>query len=95
MKQREFGAIEVLSMKIKIKLSLTADDWQLYNIPGRNLAARRINRAIEKKFAKGEIGSCYSVLDQYSEWGASDTEGLDTLYRIKDAVGFDSDKCFA
>ena len=48
MKQREFGAIEVLSMKVKIKLSLTADDWQLYNIPGRNLAARRINRAIEK-----------------------------------------------
>ena len=79
----------VESIKIKIKLGLTADDWQLYNLPGRDRAAKGLNRAVERKLAKGEINSLAEVLYPYSKWGAADTEGYDTLCRILDQLGFD------
>lgn len=85
--------IELQSIKVKVRLSLTADDWQLYsNVSGRNLAARRLNRAVEKKLAKGEINSITDVLNDYSKWGASDSEGYSTIYQIMRKLGFLSDQ---
>ena len=82
----------VESIKIKIKLGLTADDWQLYNLPGRDRAAKGLNRAVERKLARGEINSLTEVLYPYSKWGAADTEGYDTLYRILEQIGFDRER---
>lgn len=82
--------IKLESIKIKAKLDLTASDWQLYSdVPGRDVAARRLNRAVERKLAKGEINSLAEVLYPYSKWGAADSEGYDTLCRILDQLGFD------
>lgn len=85
--------IELQSIKIKAKINLTADDWQLYGeVPGRNMAARRLNRAVEKKLAKGEIGSLTEVLSPFSTWGAADSEGYHTLYAILKNLGLNDDK---
>lgn len=83
----------VESIKIKIKLGLTADDWQLYSdMAGRDRAAKGLNRAVERKLAKGEINSLAEVLYPYSKWGAADSEGYDTLYRILEQLGFDRER---
>ena len=82
------------SIKIKVKLGLTADDWQLYNLPGRDRAAKGLNRAVERKLARGEINSLTQVLYPYSKWGAADTEGFHTLERILDQLGFDDERIF-
>lgn len=84
--------LEVQSIKVKAKINLTADDWQLYNLPGRDAAARRINRAIERKLAKGEINSLYEALAPCSKWGATDTEGFMAIAWILERMGFDDDK---
>lgn len=86
--------ITLQSIKIKAKLDLTADDWQLYNLPGRDRAAKGLNRAVERKLAKGEINSLTKVLYPYSKWGAADTEGFHTLERILSQLGFDDERIF-
>ena len=82
------------SIKIKVKLSLTADDWQLYNLPGRDRAAKGLNRAVERKLAKGEINSMGEVLYPFSKWGAADSEGYHTLYSILERLGFDPERAY-
>lgn len=85
--------LELVSIKVKLKLNLTADDWQLYNnVSGRNLAARRLNRAIEKKLAAGDLGSLYEPLSLYRKWGAADTEGCIVVARILDQIGINGDR---
>lgn len=84
--------LTIESIKIKVKLGLTADDWQLYSIPGRDRAAKGLNRAVERKLAKGEIHTLPEVLHPYEKWGATDSEGYDTLFRILDKLGFDGER---
>lgn len=85
--------IKLESIKIKAKLDLTASDWQLYSdVPGRDVAARRLNRAVERKLAKGEINSLYEVLYPYSKWGAADSEGYNVLYQILQRMGLDPER---
>lgn len=84
--------VQVIKHSIKVKLNLTADDWQLYNIAGRNVAARGLNSAVSKKLAAGDLTGWYSVLSKYRKWGASDTEGYMTVHKILDHCGVDIDK---
>lgn len=84
--------VQLQGIKIKARLNLTADDWQLYSIPGRETAARRLNRAMERKLAKGEIGSLLDILPPYSKWGACDSEGYHTIYAVLQRLGLDDDK---
>lgn len=85
--------IELQSVKVKAKISLTADDWQLYsNVPGRNLTAKRLNRAVERKLAKGEIDTVHEALYPFSKWGAADSEGFWALSKILRDLGFDPEK---
>ena len=86
--------LTIESIKIKVKLNLTADEWQLYSIPGRDRAAKGLNRAVERKLAKGEISTLGEVLYPYSKWGAADSEGFHTLERILQQLGFDNERVF-
>jgi len=81
--------IERISHAVTIKCNLTASDWQLYNIPGRDLAAEQLNRAVEEKLAKGELSSITSVLTPFSEFGATDSEGYQVLGQILQHAGID------
>lgn len=71
-----------------VSLSLTADDWGLYDIEGRDDVAICLNQAVsvaltwsDKPVARGKIEK---ALEEYSKWGAADTEGYDTVQRIWD-----------
>lgn len=86
--------VELLGVKVKARINLTADDWQFYSIPGRNLAARRLNRALEKMLAKGEIGNLGNALSPFAHWGACDSEGYQTLSQVLRHLGIDDDKFF-
>jgi hypothetical protein len=76
-----------------IKLSLTADDWQLYSgddCSCRDSVAVGLNRGIEDILNTSDnfysriekIKKCNALLGTYSTYGAADTEGyavLDTI----------------
>lgn len=77
-----------------IKLSLTADDWQLYDGDDykvwRDTVAEGLNRGIEDILNTSanfysrieKIKKCNALLGTYSTYGAADTEGyavLDTI----------------
>ena len=81
----------------QVTLSLTADDWELYgdyDDTGRyanreNVAVAlndQISNAINTSKNRTEAyGRCSSILDRYSDSGASDTEGryvLDTILKL-------------
>jgi len=69
-----------------VTLSLTADDWGLYDIEGRHDAALGLNQAVStalNNFTKGVvIGKIEEALEKYRKWGAADTEGYDTVRQI-------------
>lgn len=82
--------VEVLKRSLKVKLNLTADDWQLYSIPGREAAARGINRRLEKELrdCTGDwYERCYAALEPATKFGACDTEGGYVLNRIVEEIG--------
>ena len=78
-------------MKIKITrsvdLSLSADDWGLYGLPGRDRAAdglnllvsQSINAALNRAEAREK---CTQHLDQFRAFGAADSEGRAMLGQI-------------
>lgn len=65
-----------------VQLTLTADQWELYDIPSRNEAAFQLNRAIEEIINDPEIPSekkmrrCIQILGGFAEYGAADSEGF-------------------
>jgi hypothetical protein len=71
-----------------VALSLTADDWELYDIEGRDDVALILNEAVsvaltwsDKPLARVKIAK---ALEEYSKWGANDTEGHATVQQIWD-----------
>jgi hypothetical protein len=71
-----------------VSLSLTADDWELYDIEGREDVALILNEAVsvaltwsDKPLARVKIAK---ALEEYSKWGANDTEGHATVQQIWD-----------
>jgi hypothetical protein len=72
----------------KVKLALTEDDWQLYNMPGSKKAAREINTKVAKALNNNDIQGAYEVLQEYREYGATDTEPTAVLNEIMDKMGF-------
>ena len=89
---------EIYAVKItvvsnpQVTLTLTADDWQLYDDDTGRYAARenvavalneRIANAINTSQNRGEAyRRCVSILERYSDMGAADTEGRYVLGTI-------------
>jgi hypothetical protein len=72
-----------------IALSLTADDWELYHIDGREDAANCLNQAVAVALNRSVLKSqartqIEAALNEYRQWGADDTEGHATVQRIWD-----------
>ena len=71
-----------------IYLSLTADEWALYHIDGRDDAADGLNKAVSvalNNFYKGvAITKIEAALGEYGHWGANDTEGHVVVRQIMD-----------
>jgi len=67
-----------------ITIDASADDWQLYDKPGRDEAATALNEHLEELVNRGS--TCNEVesgmmakLNEYSDLGAIDTEGISFL----------------
>jgi hypothetical protein len=83
------GNLKIIST---IKLDYTADEWELYDVYGRDCAAREINKRIEATLnahpdpEQRTIAErvCLGVLDDWKLYGATDTEGRATLRFIFD-----------
>lgn len=76
-----------VTFKPTIELTLTADDWALYHIDGRDFAAYSLNRAIERAINLGASvdearGRVAKALDDHRNYGADDTEGWVVATRI-------------
>ena len=66
----------------KVRLTLTADDWELYHIVGRNAAARALNMKIAAALNSNDRVAASRALTAHSEHGADDTEGHCMLREI-------------
>jgi len=74
-------------LSITLQLSLTADDWQLYDTVGREMCAETLNRSLEAavktsksyREAWSQFGPC---LKAARGWGAADSEGVALTDRI-------------
>ena len=66
-----------ITKTITIAVHATADDWQLYDLPGREDAAIALNQRFEQLVNKGATRSeVRNVrLSDYANVGAADTEG--------------------
>ena len=66
-----------ITKTIKISVHATADDWQLYDLPGREDAAIALNQRFEELVNKGakrsEVRNGMRLSD-YANLGAVDTE---------------------
>ena len=63
------------------RVALTADQWALYDIEGRDVAARALNQfaeyALNTCTTKGDAAEVIALAqDKYSSFGAADTEGM-------------------
>jgi hypothetical protein len=72
----------------KVKLTLTANEWYLYDISGAKQAAREINTKVAKALNNNDIQGAYEVLQEYRKYGATDTEPTAVLNEIMDKMGF-------
>ena len=67
-----------ITKTITIAVHATADDWQLYDLPGREDAAIALNQRFEQLVNKGATRSEVRNgmrLSDYANVGAADTEG--------------------
>ena len=75
-----------IEIKCRVKLSLTAEQWRLYDIPGASAAARSINAGVAKALNAGDPDKAFEVLEEFSRFGASDTEPQGVLNFIMDEM---------
>lgn len=75
-------------IKVHIKLSLTASEWQLYDMPGAKAAARSMNSRIAKALNAGDDKAAFQVLKDYAEFGACDSEPQYVLNYIMDKMNY-------
>lgn len=64
----------------QLEVNLTANDWQLYLIHRRDQVAADLNVKCQLAINEAEnseqaLQECHVHLDQYSHYGADDTEG--------------------
>ena len=88
------SSIEIVS-NAKVKLSLTANQWQLYaDMPGAKAAARKINSEVAKALNKKDIEGAYKALENFQKFGATDTEPRCVLQSIMRKMGLEDDYGF-
>ena len=80
-----------VSVKRTVDLAVSKDQWQLYSVRGVDKAVLGLNagvaEAINSSASRSEAGpKAIKVLEQYSKYGAADTEGYYALNDILDAV---------
>jgi len=81
-----------VTVKRSFKVALTAAQWALYSIEGREEAAQELNKlaeeALNNSATEGEAAQAIALAqDRYSSFGAADSEGYAVMYKLL-AVAF-------
>lgn len=77
-----------VSIESKIKLNLTAKQWQLYSdMPGVDDTAQAINVLIAEELNAGRVNGAYEVLQKFRRFGAADSEPYWVLENIVRKMG--------
>jgi hypothetical protein len=76
--------MENVTVTRTFRVALTADQWALYYIEGRDAAARALNQwaedALNTCTTKGEAAQLIALAqDRYSSFGAADSEGYEVM----------------
>ena len=66
----------------QIKLKLTADQWDLYNMTGRDEVAETLNERVADALNEGRLDKARAVLEAHGKYGANDSESWRTLRHI-------------
>lgn len=74
-----------------VRLALTADQWALYDLPGRDDAAADLNKmaeaALNSATTPGDAAQLIAFAqDKYSSFGAADTEGYTVMNDLIDVA---------
>lgn len=69
-----------LTYTAHVDINMTANDWQLYRIDGRDEAAISLNADMKELLnGSSDIDECRlaipAILNRYSDYGAADSEG--------------------
>ena len=78
-----------IEIRSTVTLNLSANDWQLYGLPGREQAAQGLNRELASLINNGATrNEIYQsdLLSKYSDYGASDSEGFAMVEHILNKV---------
>lgn len=76
----------------RISLSLTAEDWDLFDMPNNDIAANALNVWLEMEVNAGksraEVTSAMSkmMMGSIREYGTADTEPMRVLERLLDII---------
>lgn len=78
-----------IQIRSTLTLNLSADDWQLYGLEGREEVAQQLNRELEERINKAETRREFKhgdLLSKHSDFGASDSEGFAMVEHILNKV---------
>lgn len=85
--------VKLYKMYIVASINLSAEEWQLYDKEGADLAAHKMNRELEQCLVEGDFHNTYSrVLRPYAEFGATDTEPRYVMGKVLAFFGLDMEK---
>ena len=89
---RDYSLLKLQAIKIEAEINLKADHWELYHMPGRDQAAEQLNRALEQHLRTTGLAGVEQVLRPFSAFGATDSEGYNTLAWVLQQLGIDADQ---
>lgn len=81
-----------ISRRATVKANFTADQWQLFEMPGRDEAAADLNRALEQAIAEpdSDANSVFAfmakVQEKHAALGAQDSEPDDLIQIVVERV---------
>jgi len=77
-----------ISIESKVKLNLTARQWQLYSdMDGVEDTAQAMNVLIAESLNAGRVNEAYEVLQKFRRFGAADSEPYWVLENIIRKMG--------
>lgn len=79
-----------ITVRRMVDIECTADDWGLYDMEDREVAAKYLSREFSFYATTHEKADCrhkmISILEEWSTYGAADTEGYNTMETILNQV---------
>lgn len=75
--------VAIHAVQARVTIQMTREDWALYDMPGADEVATKLNLVFEQLFLEGRVHQDgWKVLAKFSEFGAADTEGYAAMDKL-------------